>query len=247
MLSGETKNWLSFVAVKLKVQPKRHLFIHIPKNAGTAIKGAPQLRGRIITPIERRLVDRAYVESFKRSRETYGGHPNFEHARLIDVNKYVRLGNTAFAVVRNPWSRVVSRYLFAIQTRGLTVDDARKFENFEKFLDERFVWVDKPFFWHRAVRGWHPQVDYLVDENRRIAVDVLRQEYLGEEVNAYFGLSEALAPRNVTKGPKFEYSEVYSPKTIQIVADWYADDIDTFGFDFDTGATRNTVYSQHAA
>lgn len=243
MISGETKNRLGYLAVKFKLRPKRYLFIHIPKNAGTAIKGAEQLRGKIITPIERRLVSKAYVEDFRRSLETYRGLPNFEHARLIDVNRYVRLSSTAFAVVRNPWSRVVSRYLFAIQTRGLTTADAHKTENFEEFLEERFVWADKPFFWHRAVRGWYPQIDYLVDENRQLAVDVLRQEHLSEEVKRYFDLSEELVPRNVTKGPKFDYREIYDPKTIQIVADWYARDIETFGFDFDTSATRNAVFS----
>jgi hypothetical protein len=37
--------------------------------------------------------------------------------------------------------------------------------------------------------------------------------------------------------------DVYSPKTIQIVADWYQKDIVTWGFDFDTGAKKNTIYS----
>jgi hypothetical protein len=30
---------------------------------------------------------------------------------------------------------------------------------------------------------------------------------------------------------------------MQIVADWYQKDIDFFGFDFDTAATRNAVFS----
>jgi hypothetical protein len=33
--------------------------------------------------------------------------------------------------------------------------------------------------------------------------------------------------------------DLYTPETIQIVADWYQDDIDMWGYDFDTGANKN--------
>ncbi len=38
------------------------------------------------------------------------------------------------------------------------------------------------------------------------------------------------------------YRDIYTPETIQIVADWYSDDINYFGFDFGTAATRNYYY-----
>ena len=45
--------------------------------------------------------------------------------------------------------------------------------------------------------------------------------------------------RNVTAVNKGTYQDVYTDKTIQIVADWYKADIDMFGYDFDTGAQKN--------
>ena len=45
--------------------------------------------------------------------------------------------------------------------------------------------------------------------------------------------------RNVTALNKGTYKDLYTPETIQIVADWYQKDIDTWGYDFDTGPTRN--------
>ena len=46
-------------------------------------------------------------------------------------------------------------------------------------------------------------------------------------------------PRNVTNLHKGTYQDMYTDKTIQIIADWYKDDIDYWGFDFDTGAQKN--------
>ena len=44
--------------------------------------------------------------------------------------------------------------------------------------------------------------------------------------------------RNVTS-IKENYKDLYNPVTIQIIADWYKKDIDHWGFDFDTSATKN--------
>jgi hypothetical protein len=37
---------------------------------------------------------------------------------------------------------------------------------------------------------------------------------------------------------------MYNDKTRQIIADWYQKDIDTWGFDFDSTATKNTLYCE---
>ena len=36
--------------------------------------------------------------------------------------------------------------------------------------------------------------------------------------------------------------DYYTEKTIQIVADWYQKDIDYWGFDFDSSATKNYYF-----
>ena len=38
---------------------------------------------------------------------------------------------------------------------------------------------------------------------------------------------------------KGSYMDIYTPETIQLVADWYKADIDMWGYDFDTGAQKN--------
>jgi hypothetical protein len=56
---------------------------------------------------------------------------------------------------------------------------------------------------------------------------------------AYFNLSEMSRARNVTAMNKGIYTDVYTPETRNIIGDWYKDDIETFGYDFGTGPTKN--------
>lgn len=173
-----------------------------------------------------------------------GATPAYEHARYRDIDVCVRQACRAFAIVRNPWSRTVSRFKFALQTRnnGAGKADYNK-STFERFLAERYSFGTEPYYWHRAIRSWYPQRDYVVDENERIVPDILRQEYLGDELGRYLGLKSSLKRRNISTGAQTDYREIYTRETLQIVADWYAVDIELFGFDFDTPATRNLFFA----
>lgn len=172
-----------------------------------------------------------------------GEHHGFEHARLRDISPAVRRTHRAFAVVRNPWARVVSRFAFnqrAVEQENLSQSYAAT--SFEEFLEERHIWGKREFYWHRAIRGWYSQLDYVIEEDGTICADILRTEYLDEEVCGYFNVQEQVGRRNVSQTSR-DYREYYDRRTIQIVADWYAADIETFGFDFDTPATRNTYFA----
>ncbi|MBO6891891.1 MAG: sulfotransferase family 2 domain-containing protein [Roseibium sp.] len=240
----QIKNFLKFSPVLFGWVPKKRLFIHIPKNGGMAIREAAQLDGTLVIANRRRLKSRKYADGLKNHMAKTGGNPGYEHARLRDVDLSVRKATRAFAIVRNPWSRTVSRFKFSLQTRDHgTQKPAFTPDAFETFLEERHVWGNEAYFWHRAVSGWYPQQDYVVDERGEIAVDLLRQEHLSREIQTYLGFEGELNRRNVSKASSADYRDLYTPRTIQIVADWYGVDIDRFGFDFDTPATRNTLFS----
>lgn len=176
--------------------------------------------------------------------ESTGDHPGYEHARLRDVKRSVRKANIPFAIVRNPWSRVVSRFTFSL----LAMEEGRSpadysAKDFEAFLEERHIWGSREYFWHRAIRGWYPQKDYVTDEDGSVPVNILRLEHFNTESQSYFNLDAPLQKRNISKPKQSNFKSYYTDKTIQIVADWYAQDIEYFGFDFDTSATKNTLYS----
>jgi 2-phospho-L-lactate transferase/gluconeogenesis factor (CofD/UPF0052 family) len=82
-------------------------------------------------------------------------------------------------------------------------------------------------------------MDYVVDETGKVAVNILRQENLREEVAQYFGVENTLKQKNVSRNAGASYTQFYTEKSIQVVADWYNSDIDAFGFDFNTAAKKN--------
>lgn len=218
-----------------------HLFIHIPKCAGMTIRHG--LKGRIVVAGEGMHKTPEYTDAVRQKMADDEEHHGFEHARWRDVRTDLRILKT-FAIVRNPWARTASRYLFARHVLRTGGTHGRGYEktasSFDAFLEERHEWGGEPYYWHRAVRGWYPQTDYVTDEEGNIRCDVLRCEKLDLDLYAYMGVEE-MRSRNVTvKDSPLPWQYLYEDRRrIQIVADWYAKDIETFGFDFDKPATKN--------
>ncbi len=224
----------------------KYFFIHIPKNAGVAIRHSPLLRGKVIGAERGFHISRAYSANLARVMKANGEHHGFHHARYRDIRASVLENLQPIAIVRNPWARVVSRFTFARSAifSGEASPDYIP-DSFEAFLEERHKYGNRDLYWHRAIRGWYPQLDYLTNSNGDICVDLLRQEYLGEESMSYFGLNEPVKVRNSSHKKNNQirdYRKYYNSKTIQIVADWYEKDIEMFGFDFDSAAQKNTHY-----
>ncbi|MCP4073490.1 MAG: hypothetical protein GY742_17395 [Hyphomicrobiales bacterium] len=64
---------------------------------------------------------------------------------------------------------------------------------------------------------------------------------------SHFGLNEPVKVTNSSHKKSNQirdYRKYYNSKTIQIEADWYAKDIEMFGFDFDSAAQKNTHFSK---
>lgn len=225
---------------------EKKMFIHIPKNGGMTIRSSRVMREKIMVATPPFHVSPEYTNGLHRTMRLHGEHPGNEHARWIDWDENVRKNNKAFAIVRNPWSRVVSRYEFARKViyKEKTSDhygetDYIKCDTFENFLESRHIWGEKEYFWHRAVRGWFPAFHYVTDLHDNVVCDILRFEHFNEDVKTYLGVIFNPEPRNVTGYKQSTYKDYYNDKTIQIIADWYQEDIDQWGFDFDTGATKN--------
>lgn len=228
------------------------LFIHIPKNAGSAVKTSPY-SDRFDRVGESNLPS-TYLKQMTKVMEEAGEATAPAHARFRDVSKKHRAGRKHFAIIRNPWSRVVSRWTFyqhVVSRPEANAPSSYTAKTFDEFLEERHIYGDLPFYWHRAARGWFNQTDYVMSDSSVLKVDCLRFESLDKYMQAYFSSSVKVPYRNVSNGTmrndrsgidkRKHYSEYYNDKRIQIVADWYAQDVEFFGFDFDSTATKNII------
>ena len=220
----------------------KKVFIHIPKNAGMTVRSSAILRDRIVPANELLHKSKEYTAAVLETMNKNGDHHGFPHSRWRDLKPEVMQWNESFAIVRNPWDRVVSRYFFAKKVIEVELKEPvgkHNIDSFEHFLEERHIWGDKEYMWHRAIRGWYPAFDYVTNEAGIVKCDIMRFENLNEDLCKYFNLAQMSEARNVTGLNSGTYQDLYTPETIQIVADWYKTDIDQWGFDFDTGATKN--------
>jgi hypothetical protein len=218
------------------------LFIHIPKNAGMTIRKSPMISNKIIAAGPNTHKSKEYTQAVLAKMNSLGDHHGFEHARWRDIHPKIRDNHAAFAVIRNPWDRVVSRYFFAkkvIEVEKKVDKSYADVSSFEAFLEERHKWGSEDFMWHRAVRGWYPAFDHVTDVAGNIRCDIIRFEHINEDLCKYFNLTDMSRARNVTALNSGTYRDIYTNETIQIIADWYKNDIETWGYDFDTGPTKN--------
>lgn len=203
---------------------KRHArfhFIHIPKNAGQSVRDALYLQR-----------DVSLSEPF--------------HYRYLDIADRVGRNLDFFAVIRNPWSRTASRYYFARQNavhwpkndpRRLFIANA----SFDDFVRQRRILPipehpGQP--WMGPLSSWFNQLDWIRDERGTVVCDCLRMEHLDDDLRAYLDRPIELQRRNVTR-TGYDYRSMYTDELVEIVARLFHDDIDFFGFTFESPAIRN--------
>ncbi|WP_051661099.1 sulfotransferase family 2 domain-containing protein [Bosea sp. 117] len=156
------------------------------------------------------------------SRDTrYSPHiPLDQHARAPTVRAFVgpEVFDSAFrfSIERNPWDRQVSYYFWRWR------NPARRppFEDWLRSGDDAML------------DNWHI---YTVDDII-VADRVLRYERLSSELDAVAReLGLKLPPLPMAKSghrPKGDYRSYYTPETRDLVAGWYAREIEAFGYDF---------------
>ena len=202
------------------------IFVHIPKNAGTSIADALGL---------------------KRSAHRTAR----EYRNMIGTFSYGRRYSFAFA--RNPWSRFLSLYRYArlqvSRHHSATDPESARWGKHadydllaEASLDEcaRYLLEGRLQHDKTDINHWRPQVDWVTDEKGGLMVDFVGRvetvdegfrvvaERLGLERDT---LSVANPSRDRRQDPH-SYREAYSDTAGAIVADYYRDDIDTFGYTF---------------
>lgn len=191
----------------------RAIFIHIPKNAGTSVSlGLP-------------ITDTP-------------GHSEWWRIQRADPRKWDDYFK--FAVVRNPWERVVSNFRYARMERSLWHSsdgnarcgvhpdrDALRGASFRKCV-EQIATLQHP--------GWLPQSHWVCGPGGEIMMDFLcryeRLELDFAHVCRTLGVTRKLPKFNVSAGKEADWRDFYDEETELSVRQHYAADIRLFGYEF---------------
>lgn len=225
-LNFKTFRRLKFTALQAKRQTfDRHrcIFVHIPKCAGISV-----------------------VKSLFGDFDC--GHTSLKRYQIMfspeDFNRYFK-----FTIVRNPFDRLVSAFLF-MKKGGINEKDKRwaerKFSGYDNF--ESFVkgWVNR---WNveRALH-FRPQSQFIC-----IAPGRHRLDFIGyfENLESDFAhiagklqINASLMETNRNLAREKDYRSYYNDETRAIVADIYADDLKLLGYTFDNADLQDRWHSR---
>lgn len=197
------------------------IFIHIPKNAGTSIY-------------------KTYFDDGT-GRGRFFGHHNWNKYSNQITNKWKSY--TTFSVVRNPWDRVVSNYVYARKEESywhnaINPEKSEMGKHFDydtlksKSFSEAVEIIDE-----LEHQGWRPQYPYICDGDLNIKVDyVIKMEKLDEGMKEMFeeeniDVEYEMSEKNVTRGNR-NCENWYDEKTRRKVAEYYKTDINLFNYLF---------------
>ncbi|MGH7239494.1 MAG: sulfotransferase family 2 domain-containing protein [Candidatus Saccharimonadales bacterium] len=198
------------------------IFIHIPKVAGSSIE-------KIIWPNEADASNlwMGFVDDYHNKYQTGG----LQHllARYVreEIGEKIFNEYYKFSFVRNPWDKAVSQYCYM-----------KKRPDLKEFIGMKDNDCFKRYLELIALKEhvqWLPQTRFLRDLNGDTLVDYVgRFEILSADAKEVFNrldLKKMKLP-HVNKSKKRHYRHFYDTESIEMVADFYADDIQEFGYGF---------------
>jgi len=181
----------------------KSIFIHIPKTAGISVK-------------------RALFGGIKRD------HIKLKYFEAYDEAKYASYFK--FAIVRNPYDRLVSSYFYIKKSQDAYGKRLESFRDFSSFIvaiqDAR---LRKVIF---EIPHFLPQSEFLKNRKGVIGLDFLgRFESLENDfahITNMLGVDAKLEHHN--QSVHKSYQEYYDQVTLEIVADIYKEDFKLLGY-----------------
>lgn len=207
------------------------LFVHIAKTGGTSVR-------RALTPY-RRLHPYAFLQFLNSRMSHFTGHRlgcKFpRHARIVAAEQMLpreffdRLYK--FGFVRNPWDLQVSSYHHLKRERPALLEGHASFEAFLRWK----LNPERPYQYHLDT-SIEIQADYLKGVSGELVVNFVgRYERLQEDfdtVCSAVGIKPFALPHRRKATDRSNYRQYYTAETQKMVADYFAEDIDRFGYSF---------------
>jgi len=219
---------------------KMLVFLHIPKNAGTSIRA--NLKEAIFDLQDFDTIYNQWRQRTGSKRDSaYANHfPYWRIQRLIrDERLHLPIYDMkVFAVVRNPWERMVSLYRHRVRKLELTHEGKPRQTEADKDMVRRGFdnWLlhtpnegDRVLTTTAQIR-WCCNADSDIITHKIFKIENLRDEYR-PYMNSLGIIEHGLNNLNVGFGSK-DYRVMYNDKTKAHVEKWFKADIEEFGYEF---------------
>ena len=198
--------------MSLILEQRHILFLHIEKNAGTSITN--------------------WLDNFA---STHNDKTYLIHHRHVEWKKLPSPYNSywTFCVVRNPWSRLVSRYNYDVSTylqKYLAGEGDYFLKVYEKLRKGFAYWIKNDVYTLPSVEHrmkWQNQFEIFEGCND---INILKYENIQEDFKLLqnkLKWFEPLPHANATI--ECDYKSYYTDELIDIVAKKYSKDIEMFG------------------
>lgn len=203
---------------------KQFLFIHIPKTGGKSMSSVLAEYASHNTNFDHLLVRKLTLKfgSFPRLK-IYSRHEKLSQFESFTCkSEYSKLWK--FSIVRNPYDRLVSLFLFQQQYSEANNHKLIKNMTFDDFVNWMNPWMKKT-----------SMVSFIKNNDGKIDMDFIgRFENLNEDVNKIFehlNIDKRLPYINKTKKTD-SYRNYYNDKLIKLVQKNYEEDLDFFKYVF---------------
>jgi hypothetical protein len=180
----------------------RLIFIHINKTGGSSVEKALNI------PLEHKTA--------------------LDKIEEIGIDKWEK--RLTFTVVRNPWDKVVSHYHYRVKTNQTNLRD--KPIGFKEWVKRTYG--DQDAFYYNNPRMFMPQVDWIEDKDGNLLVDeIIHFENIDSEFNDVLQkIGRNIILPHVKKSNRGNYQEYYDKESIEIVENWFKQDIKRFNYQF---------------
>lgn len=116
--------------------------------------------------------------------------------------------------------------------------------SFKEWVKQTYGEDKNPFYFNNP-KMFAPQSNWLKDKNGKIRVkNILKFESLSRDFENFSktqGIQTKLPHLNATK--KELYTDYYDEETVDIVREWFKEDIELFNYEFDKTGSKN-VYKK---
>ena len=163
------------------------------------------------------------------SMQFFGAHSTANELRQI-IGDQLWTSLFTFSVVRNPFDRAASLYLYYKNTEKIAVGD---FKDFCQAIQGSLFWAEqnRP---HPPM--WRTQKSYLFDrQNNLLVSEVGRYESFEKFLDIVRKKTGLLLPNthinNFSIGkPRKGLRDIYEPSTARIISDYFQEDFEAFGY-----------------